>query len=283
VTSQQALQTVFIILMENHNWADILGNTDDAPYINSLLSGAAHAEQYFNPPNLHPSEPNYLWLEAGTNFGVTNDDDPDSNHQSSTRHLVNQLEAAGVSWKAYVEDIDGASCPLSSDDTYAAKHVPFVFFDDVTNHNDSAAARCIAHVRPYSELAKDLAFDSVPQYVFITPNLCHDMHGGVLFSCLFPSISAGDDWLKAEVPRIQGSDAFRNGGALFITWDESEGGEYSIGMVVLSPFAKSGYASWVPYTHSSTLRTVQEIFGVGPLLGDAANATALSDLFTQFP
>jgi hypothetical protein len=61
---------VFVILMENYNWSDIKGNPD-APYINhSLLPLASYAEHYFNPPSVHPSEPNYLWLEAGTNFGI---------------------------------------------------------------------------------------------------------------------------------------------------------------------------------------------------------------------
>jgi len=80
------------------------------------------------------------------------------------------------------------------------------------------------------------------------------------------------------------SSAWQNGGALFITWDEGEGGDGPIGMIVLSPSAKGGgYSNTIRYTHSSTLRTVQEIFGVTPLLGDAANATDLRDLFRAFP
>ena len=58
------LQTVFVIVLENHNWSEIKGNPS-APYINSLLPRFAHAERYFNPPGLHPSLPNYIWLEAG--------------------------------------------------------------------------------------------------------------------------------------------------------------------------------------------------------------------------
>jgi hypothetical protein len=80
------------------------------------------------------------------------------------------------------------------------------------------------------------------------------------------------------------SAAYKNGGAIFITWDESEGAEVPIGMIVLSPHAKGGgYSNAIHYTHSSTLRTMQEIFGVKPFLGDAANATDLSDLFRTFP
>ena len=106
------LQSVFVIVMENNNWASIKGSTH-APYINGLLPVAAHAEMYKNPAGIHPSEPDYLWLEAGTNFGITADGDPAGDHQSSTAHLVTQLEAAGISWKSYQEDIDGITCPLT--------------------------------------------------------------------------------------------------------------------------------------------------------------------------
>src|SRR5438876_6979377 len=78
-----AIRTVFLLVMENTDWSSIKGSSS-APYINSLLPIAAHAEQYYNPPNMHPSLPNYLWLEAGTNFNILNDNAPSQNHQSTT-------------------------------------------------------------------------------------------------------------------------------------------------------------------------------------------------------
>src|SRR5947209_18160174 len=106
-----ANSTVFIILLENHTLADILGNPD-APYINNtIIPSSSYALQYYNPPGLHPSEPNYLWLEAGTNFAITNDDPPANNHQSSTAHFVTQLKNAGISWKTYHENISGSDVP----------------------------------------------------------------------------------------------------------------------------------------------------------------------------
>ena len=95
------------------------------------------------------------------------------------------------------------------------------------------------------------------------------------------SVATGDAWLSTEVPKILGSAAYQHG-VLFITFDESETGDGPIALMALSPFAKPGYSSSLSYTHSSTLRTLQEILGVTPLLGDAANATDLSDLFA-FP
>lgn len=275
-------RSVFLVMMENHNWSDIKGSSS-APYINkTLLPMASSAEQYYNPPGIHPSEPNYLWLEAGTNFGILDDFDPSFNHQNTPLHLVTLLDKAGISWKSYQEGISGTDCPLTSNGLYATKHNPMIYFDDVTNRNDSQSANCIAHVRPYSELTRDLQQNTVPRYNFITPNLCNDMHD----SCAptNDSILQGDTWLSQNIPPILNSQAYKNGGVVMITWDEGEGGDGPIGMIVLSQDAKGGgYTNTIHYTHSSTLRTLQEIFGVTPLLGDAANANDLRDLFKTFP
>jgi len=268
-----------MILMENNDWSSIRGNSS-APYINNtLLPQSSYATQYFNPPGNHPSEPNYLWLEAGSNLGVSNDNPPSDNHQSTTAHLVTLLEKAGISWKAYEEGIDGATCPLVDSYPYATKHNPMIFFDDVTGTNNPNSAYCIAHERPYGELATDLQNNTVANYNFITPNLCDDMHDSC--SPTNDGIKQGDTWLSKAVPTILNSQAYKNGGALFITWDEGENGsDGPVGMIVLSPDAKGkGYSNTIHYSHSSTLRTMQEIFHVTPFLGDAASAVDLSDLF----
>ena len=86
------VKKVFVIAMENHNWTQPSTQTSPqqifqnpaAPFINSLVNGTsgiseqvAYANKYINAaPGIHPSEPNYIWAEAGTNFGVNNDDDP---------------------------------------------------------------------------------------------------------------------------------------------------------------------------------------------------------------
>jgi len=276
------VQTVFVILLENHNWSDFRGSVD-APFINgTLLPLASHGEQYYNPPGLHPSEPNYLWLEAGTNFGIFDDNDPAINHQNTINHLAAQLRSAGISWKTYQEDIGGELVPLTATNGYRPKHNPFVFFDDLTGTNNPNDTYGLAHIRPYSELAGDLVNNSVARYNFITPNLCDDGHD----ACPPEnnSIRQTDDWLANEVPKLLNSAAYSNNGALFITWDEGEGGsDGPIGLILLSPLARGGgYGNSIHYTHSSLLRTLQEIFGVSPWLGDTVNATDLSDLFLPF-
>jgi hypothetical protein len=275
------IRTVFIILMENQNWAAVEGSPS-APYINNtLLPLAAHCEQYYNPPGMHPSLPNYLWLEAGTNFGLYDDNPPAIDHQSTTNHLVTLLNHAGISWKTYQEDISPGYVPLTDTNNYLVHHNPFAYFDDVTGTNNPDYAYGIAHIRPYTELAADLANNTVARYNFITPDSYDDGH--------YPEppgsneLSQIDNWLAAQIPMILNSTAYSNNGAIFITWDEGVNDDGPIGMIVLSPLIRAGgYGNNIYYTHSSTLRTFQEIFDVGPLLGDAANATDLSDLFLQY-
>lgn len=276
------IRTVFVILMENKNWIQIAGSAS-APYINNtVLPMASHAELYFNPPAVHPSLPNYLWLEAGTSFGIIDDDPPAVNHQRTRRHLVTLLQRKGISWKTYQEDISGRDCPLVASGLYAPKHNPFVYFDDVTDGSNPVSANCIAHVRPFTELAADLAGGTAARYNFITPNQCNDMHN--VCPPLNDAIRQGDTWLSQHLPAILDSAAYKAGGAVFITWDEGAFSDGPIGMIVLSPFAKgNGYRNFIRYTHGSTLRTLQEIFGVGPFLRDAALQTDLSDLFSVFP
>jgi len=275
------INTVFVILMENKDWSSVKGAA--APYItNTLLPMGAHAESFYNVPpgkgSLHPSEPNYIWLEAGTNalpdHTFTNDNDPSSaNSTNSTKHLVTELTQAGIPWKAYEENINGSTCPITTSGNFAPKHLPMLFFQDVVGSPPSSSNQnCISHVRPYTELAGDLAANKVSGYNFITPNLIDDMHDG--------TIQQGDTWLSQQLPVIMNSQAYKNGGAIFITWDEGGSGNNPIGLIVLSPYAKKNYSNTIQYSHSSLVKSIAEIFGVNSAIGDAANATDLSDLFT---
>jgi hypothetical protein len=286
-TASSPIKTVFLIMMENHNWSSIKGSAS-APYINGLLATAAHAENYFDTPaKVHPSQPNYIWLEAGNNLGFTADYATVTSAlvQSTTSHLVTELTAAGVPWHAYAEGVTAGSCPISTSGTYAPKHVPMLWFSDVVGSTPStSAATCISHIVPYSQLATDIAAGgaAIGGYNMIVPDLCDDMHNAT--GCATSDeVANGDTWLSTEVPKIMASPAYSNGGAIFITWDESEGGEFPIGMIVLSSKAKVGYSNTTQYYHSSMLKTAQEIFKVTPLLGDAANQADLADLFTSFP
>jgi phosphatidylinositol-3-phosphatase len=292
-TTLHHIKTVFVIVMENHNWTgagsgNIKGNAG-APYINyTLLPMASHANDYKNPPGIHPSLPNYLWLEAGTNFGIHDDGPPSAHPLTTNNHLVMLLENAGSSWRSYDENISGTNCPLTNQGStdsnghqlYQVHHNPFVYFNDQTNNRSSTSSTCIKHIRPFTQLSHDLTNNTVARYNFIVPNLCDDMHD----SCGGNAIAHGDAWLKKTVPLILNSTAYRSGGALFITWDEAAAGDGPTPMIVLSPYAKGNhYSNSTYYTHGSTLRTIQEIFGVYPLIRNAGSSTDLRAMFSVFP
>jgi phospholipase C len=270
--------TVFTIVMENHSRDEILGNSQ-APFINQIANQHAVAEGYHDP-FVHPSEPNYFWMVAGQNFGVLDDADPGSHHLGATSHLADQIELAGLTWKAYQESM-GAPCGLSSHGRYAAKHNPFAYFNDINGWDGTAfhpEQRCNSHVVDYAQLDADIAGRALPSYVFITPNLDNDMHDG--------SISRGDRWLANELPRLMATDNYKNGGVIFLMWDEGGGSPASDDppFIAISPMAAPGMRSQVDYDTSSYLKTVQNILGITALpcaeAGDRSAAQAMTDLFT---
>lgn len=269
------IQTLFLILMENVSWPDIVNGTN-APYINNvLLPQSSYASNMYIAPGTFGSLPQYLWLESGTNWGINDSADPASHHVNTTNHLVIQLQDAGISWKAYQENISGTNCPASSSGLYAAYHNAFVYFDDIYLN----ATNCTNRIRPYTEFARDLTNNTVARYNFITPNLCNDMHGGA--GCPSGSrIRVGDNWLASEIPKIMASSAYTNRGAIIITWDEGTANVAGpFGTILLSQFAKGGgYRMTNRLDQSDTFRTLQEIFGV-PLLHAAKTARGLGDLF----
>lgn len=370
------IKHVFVIALENHNWTQPAGpagsiqqiyQNPNAPFINSLVNGTgamyinghlmnvsaqvAYATAYHNVlatesgnnPSIHPSEPQYIWAEAGTNFGVLQDSDPYTDTTTpnvfNTQHLSGLLQRAGKSWKSYQEDIDpqtdanGKFINLPMDDSqwtvplkslsgvldpsnflnayndtlqynYAPKHNPMVFFTDTNGNGDSTAANTERlHYAPLQQLTFDLTDNQVADYNWITPDQYNEQHseltGGFAgLSGDSAQIRAGDNTVSRLVPMIMASRAYRDGGAIILWWDESESvaGEnandfaHTLGEIVISPLAHRNenglpYASPYNYSHSSDLRTMQEIFhvrasgGSSPYLGDAANATDLSDLF----
>ena len=356
------VKKVFVIAMENHNWTQPANQftgtiqqiyqNPSAPYINSLVDGTsdisdqvAYAAAYHNVlatsngmnAHIHPSEPNYLWAEAGTNFNVLNDHDPFAavgpTNQDTTAHLVTLLANAGKTWRSYQEDIDLArngggqlvnlplaenlwTVPLVSFQgvfasgfnqfnlttqyNYAAKHNPMAFFTDSNGGNDQTPTNPLSkQYAPLQQLALDLASGDVADYNWITPNQYNDMHSGLTngFQGLMgdpAKIKQGDYFLSQFVPMIMSSDAYKNHGTIVLWWDEAEDDgvagdnaddfNHTLPFIIISKDVAKNvegrpYASQRNLSHSSFLRTMQEIFEVGPWLGDAANAEDLSDMF----
>jgi len=269
--------SVITVVMENKSRGDILGNSS-APFINQLAKQGAVANGYHDP-YVHPSEPNYLWMVAGENFGILDDADPVDHSIDATAHIADQLELAGLSWKTYQQSM-GDPCGLTSHGRYAAKHNPFIYFDDINGWDGKTfqtSQRCIDHVVDYSQLGADIAANALPKYIFITPDLDHDMHDG--------SIAQGDAWLSAELPKLMATDNFKNGGVIFLFWDEGSG-TLSPGddppFIVISPLVNAGMVSKASYDTSSYLKTVQNVLGLDamPCAKDPASVTSMSELFS---
>jgi phosphatidylinositol-3-phosphatase len=270
--------SVFVIVMENHSMSDIMGS-DQTPTIHAFARGGALAAGYHDS-YVHPSEPNYLWMVAGENFGILDDNDPGPGQTiASTSHLADQLERAGLTWRAYEEGM-GDACGLASQGEYAAKHDPFVYFDDLNGWNGTSfvpTERCKEHVVDFSQLAADLAAGQVPDYAFITPNLLDDMHDG--------TVAQGDAWLASLLPELEASPAYTRGGAIFLLWDEGSNESDDPPFIVGSPNAVPGIVSQVPYDTSSFLLTVQKIFGLDalPCSAQPASVHSMDDLFSTEP
>ncbi|MBZ9765520.1 alkaline phosphatase family protein [Mesorhizobium sp. CA6] len=285
-----SIKHVFVIAMENRDAKVIYNDPVRAPFIHGgLLPKSARADNFIDELPGLDSEPHYIWMEAGTNsfpdHTFKSDADPVASHGANATksgdHLVRQMEAAGVSWTTYQEGLDPhwtGACPVtsSSHTFYAAKHNPFVFFKDIAGDPPSkSAAKCISHTKPYNSLAADMSSGTVSSYVFITPNLCNDMHGAP--GCIKGHpIKRGDNWLRASLPPII-DWAGKNNGIIFITWDEGSGTD-KIPFIAIGPGVKPGYAGHAVYNHGSMLKSIEEIFGL-PILASVQPDSDLSDLF----
>jgi hypothetical protein len=278
-TPPAARSHVVVIVMENLAYSDVIGEPK-MPYVNTLASRAAVPAEMYGVA--HPSLTNYLALLGGDTFAVTTD--------CTTCHfgspsLPDQLEAAGLTWKGYMQSmprpcfkgtyygrypkryrlLDPAYRFLPGyRERYAKKHDPFMYFDRIAGDS----RRC-ANVVPLPQLTADIRGGHLPDFSLIAPDRCFDTHDCV--------IEAGDSFLKRLVPQVL--PHLGPHGFLMITWDEgrtnrgccgglARGGR--IATLVLGPDVMAGSTGAGKYTHYSTLRTVEDAFGL-PHLKRAGN------------
>jgi phosphatidylinositol-3-phosphatase len=259
-------------------------------------------------------------------------------YPAAIRTIGDQLSSKGRAWKAYEQDMgndpmrEAAACghpgldtldqtqKAESGDGYATRHDPFVYFQSVTGrqtycNNHVVALGAATGSMPKTALPHEtgLVTDlksaaTTPAYSFITPNLCNDGHD---YPCTNqssgPSALADiDSFLRTWVPKITASPAYKQGGLIEITFDESDGaqsdstaccgeitspgsplpgitgpGGGKIGAVLLSPFIKPGTTTTTAYNHYSTLAADEQLLGL-PRLGDARTVTSIygTDIFT---
>jgi phosphatidylinositol-3-phosphatase len=251
---------IAVILMENQEYGGVIGSRS-APFINSLARRYALATGMY--AITHPSLPNYLALTGGSTFGIDSDCTGCSVGATS---VVDQLEAAKLSWRAYMEDLPHPCFTGASAGDYAKKHDPFAYYTRIVSN----PARC-ANIVPLTQLGSDERRGTLPRFIWITPNLCHDMH-----DC---SVSTGDQFLAGLVPPLLRS--LGPGGLLFLTWDEgtsddgccrlASGGH--IVTIVAGPGARPRARLATPSDHYSVLQTIEDLFGLRRLRGAACACT----------
>jgi phosphatidylinositol-3-phosphatase len=252
---------IAVIVMENEEFGDIIGS-HQTPFINALARRYALARSMY--AITHPSLPNYLALTGGSPFGI--DSDCSDCRVPSAVSLADQLTAAGISWKAYMEDLPRPCYSGASAGGYAKKHDPFMYYDRVA-HNP---AQC-AHIVALTQLSRDERLHALPRFAWITPNLCHDMH-----DCAPPR---GDAFLAALVPALL--RALGRRGLLVLTWDEgttddgccrlAAGGH--IVTILAGPLAARGARLTRPVDQYSILQAIEDLLGVRRLRGAACPCT----------
>ena len=254
---------IVIIIFENKEFGTVIGNGKMA-YFNLLASTYTLLTQHY--ATTHPSLPNYLSLIGGDTFGITSDcEDCFVNAPS----LPDLIEKSGRTWKTYQDDMP-EPCFVGSTLRYAQKHNPFIYFDPIRLD----AERCARSVVPLTQLDTDIAANDLPNFIFITPDICYSAH-----DC---SIELADGWLKEQMDKLY--PALESSGEPFLiilTWDEGQGNHSCCGLpelaggriatVFISPQVKPNFEDATPYSHYSILKTISEAWGL-PYLGHAADA-----------
>jgi hypothetical protein len=213
---------VVVIVLENHNLCDILTSCGgSASYLTNLSNafGLAREDRYCH---VNPSLPNYLCLTGGTDFGCPGyDGGPNSNACTGqawpATNVIDRLENASLTWKAYMEDMPSScSSADSADGKYVVRHNPFVYYANIAT-NATRCARVVPSGDNASGLLGDLASGSAaPNYLWLSPNSCNGMH-----TC---RISVGDRYLSTLIPRILNSTVFQTSrAAVVVTFAEGYG------------------------------------------------------------
>ena len=307
---------VFTILLENEDASATFGSSTKAPYLAKTLTSQGQLMPNFFAVT-HQSLGNYIALISGQGSnidtqadcqffqdvapGTVGADDQAMGqgcvYPKAMKSIADQLVEKGRTWKGYMEDM-GTPCrhPAlnSQDDTqtaepkdqYAARHNPFVYFHSIID-----SPLCAQNNVPLERFPGDLRSSATTaDYVFITPNLCHDAHDEPCVNGEPGGMVSADRFLQTWIPQIQASAAYREGGLIIITFDEAETHDASaccdepqfpntpnnggptpgpgggrIGGVLLSPFVRGGSVNQTAYNQFSLLRSTEDLFGLGHL------------------
>jgi hypothetical protein len=295
---------VFVVVEENQNYDEVIGNTKDLPYLNALAAKYGVATNYY--ANTHPSINNYFYLTAGRSgtrspwIGDLADKFPG---EVAGDNIASVLTANGKTWKVYAESIPRAGYVDGDRFPYVKRHNPFAYFESV-RHSKVAPGQAspAANIVSFESFARDLQHDSFPDYSFIVPNLYNDGHHNAVTrhaaSCGDHRALQGiDTWLKANVEPLIESATFKRGGLLVILFDEGcergpkadlrydpkrldlKGGG-RIPALIVSSRTPAGTTRDELYHHESVLRLSLRALGIEQLPGLAGSAPDMNGFFS---
>jgi phospholipase C len=257
-----AVSHVVLVVEENHEFGQVIGSRK-APFLNRLATEGTLLTGYYAIG--HPSLPNYIALVAGDPLGIHND------CRSCQRHgrtLVDQLQAARISWKAYYQGLPAPCSAAARAGAYVKKVDPFLHLDSVR----SSPLRC-RRVVPLTQLNADLGRGRLPRFAMVTPDLRHDMHSG--------SIRQADTFLHRLDRQVLAASPRRSGILLIVTFDEGSSdhglhgrrGGGHVATIVVGPGVPAGAQDPAPYDHYALLRSLERRFGLRPLRHAADRGT----------
>ena len=262
VSSVPDFHHIVMIVFENKGFETVIGNPL-MPRFNELAQEYTLLTDYYAVR--HPSLPNYLALIGGDTFRISEDcidcfiDAPS---------LPELIEESGRTWRTYQENMPEA-CFVGDQGQYAQKHNPFIYFDGVRLNQRT----CEQSVVPLTELNKDIEAGSLPNFLFITPNLCNDSH-----DC---SLDVADAWLANLMATLTPAlDKTGEPYLVVVLFDEAqrpdglrklfEKGGGRVPVVLYSPLVKNGFEDTTHYNHYSLLKTISAAWDL-PYLGHAAD------------
>ncbi len=257
---------VVVLILENHAYNQIIGSKA-APYINSLLKDK-HCALFTNYyAIMHPSQPNYLAIFAGSNFGIDNDDLP-KNLPFTYPNLGAELLSHHLSFAGYSENLPSTGFNGVVSGNYARRHNPWVNWQGAKKNGIPATLNLSFNYFP-----KD--FNKLPTVSFVIPNVKNDMHDGK-----DPDrIEQSDRWIKKNLKSY--IDWSKNHNSLFIlTFDEDNdlNGNH-IPTIFLGQMVKGGnYNEKV--NHYSLLKTIETIYHL-PYANESQSAKLIEDCWVS--
>jgi len=295
---------VFVVVEENQNYDEIIGNTNDLPYLNSLAQKYGVATNYY--ANTHPSLNNYFYLTAGRSgtrspwVGGMADLFPG---EVAGDNITSILTANGKTWKAYAESIPRPGYIDGDHFPYVKRHNPFAYFENVRRSKAaSGTASPASNIVPFESFAADLQHDTLPDYSFIAPNVYNDGHHDPVTQKGAPcgdhrALQGIDTWLKANMEPLIKSETFKRSGLLVIVFDEGceagpkadwrydpnrlgiKGGGH-VPALIISSRTPGGTTRDGLYHHESVLRLSLRALGVEQFPGRAKAAPDMDGFFT---